>query len=260
MQVDDKVLKIAEEMLKKKPFDQITFAEIANIAGIHWTAVRKQFGSKQMMKAWLQEKQAEQLGSLADTRTRILEAGEHMFSQLGYANASLDKVASTAGLTKGAVYWHFSSKQDLFLAILDHNLTQQLRILPQEVNDIVQGRNPEDALEHWLQSQFNFLNKEEAGAILFLEFVTSSREPEIQAKLRSIHGRIIDGVAVLLKQMQANGLIRTDLDPQSLSMMLDLIMKGTVVEWVIDPERVRLQPLFKTIARGLWRGLAPYEA
>lgn len=92
MSLRERIFEVAEDLSKSKPFDQITFQEIARKAGVHWTTVRRQFGSKEAMRTWLKEKQEKADPSLADTRRRILEAGERMFARLGYVQASLDKV------------------------------------------------------------------------------------------------------------------------------------------------------------------------
>ena len=62
------------------------------------------------------------------TRERILAAAGHVFARKGYMAASLDEVAQAAGMTKGAIYWHFRSKSDLFFALLDFKF--QLNIAP----------------------------------------------------------------------------------------------------------------------------------
>jgi AcrR family transcriptional regulator len=53
-----------------------------------------------------------------DTRQRLLAAAERTFVDHGYAASTLDRIAAAAGFTKGAVYWHFPTKQALFLALL----------------------------------------------------------------------------------------------------------------------------------------------
>ncbi len=95
--------------------------------------------------------------------------------------------------------------------------------------------------------------------MLFLEFVTSSREPDIHAKLQSVHGKILDGVADFMGEMQKKGLVRDSLDAQSISIMIDALMKGVVVEWLIDPKRCNVRTVFHTIARVLWEGLSPRQ-
>lgn len=256
MNVRDKVMAAAEKILKTKPYDQITFAEIAKEAGVHWTAVRRHFGGKPQMREWLQAKQAEER-RFADTRTRILEAGQRMFAEFGYAKASLDKVAAVAGMTKGAVYWHFSSKHDLFLAILEHSLQQQLRQLPAMIEQLFAASDPEAALAEWLQAQFDCLERESGGSMLFLEFITSSREPDVREKLREVHSRILDGVSAILEKMQQKGAISARLDPSSISLTIDALLKGYVIEWLIDPDRCESKVLIQTIAKLLWKGLEP---
>jgi len=256
MTVRDKVMAAAEKILNMKPYDQITFAEIAKEAGVHWTAVRRHFGGKRQMREWLKAKQAEE-SRFADTRTRILEAGQRMFAELGYANASLDKVAAAAGLTKGAGYWHFSSKQDLFLAILEHSLEKQLRQLPGQTERLLSADDPETALAEWLQAQFECLERESGGPRLFLEFIASSREPDVRMKLREVHGRIIDGASAMIEELQRKGAVSARLDPHAVSLAIDALLKGYVVEWLIDPGRCESKSLFRTIAGLLWKGLEP---
>lgn len=259
MNVKDKIIQAAEKLARKLPFDQITYAEIAKEAGVHWTTVRRHLGSKEEMKVWLKDMQAVHNESFMDTRTRIMKAGVKIFAELGYHQASLDKVAAEAGLTKGAVYWHFSSKQDLFLAILDYQLSRQLRVLPSEIEQMLKADDPVLALSEWLSSQLCALEGEEGKSMLFLEFVTSSREPEVREKLKAIHGKILDGVALFMEEMQKKGWVRADLDPRAISVMTDALLKGLVVEWLVDPDRIKLKTLFQTISKVLWHGMLPQK-
>lgn len=66
----------------------------------------------------------------AETRLKILDAAERMFFEHGVTQTSLEQIAEAAGVTRGAIYWHFSNKVDLFRA-----LHERVR-LPQE--DIVE--------------------------------------------------------------------------------------------------------------------------
>ncbi|RYF70416.1 MAG: TetR family transcriptional regulator, partial [Comamonadaceae bacterium] len=53
------------------------------------------------------------------TRTRLLDAAEQVFYQKGVSRASLNDIACEAGATRGAIYWHFKDKGDLFNAMMD---------------------------------------------------------------------------------------------------------------------------------------------
>lgn len=60
-----------------------------------------------------------------DTAARILAAAEALFLRRNYADVTVDQVAAAAGLTKGAVYHHFLSKEQLYLAMLHHDLAEK---------------------------------------------------------------------------------------------------------------------------------------
>ena len=51
------------------------------------------------------------------TREAILDAAEKVFYERGVARSTLEEVARVAGVTRGAIYWHFRDKLDLFLTL-----------------------------------------------------------------------------------------------------------------------------------------------
>ena len=53
------------------------------------------------------------------TREALLDAAEHVFQQHGVSRTSLTEIAKAAGLTRGAIYWHFKDKADLVTAMMD---------------------------------------------------------------------------------------------------------------------------------------------
>jgi AcrR family transcriptional regulator len=66
-----------------------------------------------MVERWTRERRLER------TRSLLLDAAEEVFAEKGFTPATLDDIASTAGYTKGAIYKHFTTKEDLFLAVSD---------------------------------------------------------------------------------------------------------------------------------------------
>ena len=66
-----------------------------------------------MVERWTRERRLEH------TRSLLLDAAEEVFAEKGFMAASLDDIASAAGYTKGAIYKHFTAKEDLFLAVSD---------------------------------------------------------------------------------------------------------------------------------------------
>jgi AcrR family transcriptional regulator len=62
----------------------------------------------------------------AQTRARLLEAAASVYAKRGFSGATLEEVAAEAGFTKGAVYAHFGSKENLLLALLEEHLASQI--------------------------------------------------------------------------------------------------------------------------------------
>ncbi|TBU90947.1 TetR family transcriptional regulator [Phytopseudomonas dryadis] len=62
------------------------------------------------------------------TRTAILTAAEVLFLEKGVAHTSLEHIAKQAGVTRGAVYWHFQNKAHLF-----HDMLNQVRLPPEQL-------------------------------------------------------------------------------------------------------------------------------
>src|SRR5580692_11482890 len=57
-----------------------------------------------------------------ETQAKILNAAESIFSEQGFEKTQLEEVAARAGYTRGAIYAHYSSKEDLFLALMEHRV------------------------------------------------------------------------------------------------------------------------------------------
>jgi AcrR family transcriptional regulator len=65
-------------------------------------------------------------GRRAQTRAALLEAAARVYARRGFAGATLEEVAAEAGFTKGAVYAHFGSKENLLLALVEEYLAGQM--------------------------------------------------------------------------------------------------------------------------------------
>ncbi len=81
------------------------------------------------------------------THERLLDAAADIFSRRGFHAASVEEVAEAAGFSKGAVYSNFASKDDLFLALLDRHLAQELgavarRVTPGDADETAAASHP----------------------------------------------------------------------------------------------------------------------
>ncbi|GLR12704.1 TetR family transcriptional regulator [Chitinimonas prasina] len=71
----------------------------------------------------------------AETREQLLDAAERVFHAKGVSRATLDDIARDAGLTRGAVYWHFDNKTAIFTAMCDRVSLPMQAMLDAQVAD-----------------------------------------------------------------------------------------------------------------------------
>jgi AcrR family transcriptional regulator len=86
---------------------------------------------------------------------------------------------ASAGLTKGAVYWHFAGKSDLFLALLEESSKQQARALPEAVRCFTVTDDSVGDLAAVLTDQFAACKENRDWPRLFLEFSASAGPPRV---------------------------------------------------------------------------------
>jgi TetR/AcrR family acrAB operon transcriptional repressor len=103
-----------------------------------------------------------------ETRQSILCAAERVFYDKGVAEATLEDVARAAGVTRGAIYWHFANKTELLIALHDCVPLPQEDMLPEEVE--ANARDPLGAMERkcvaWLADIANDERRQRIYTIL----------------------------------------------------------------------------------------------
>src|SRR5918911_677352 len=75
--------------------------------------------------------------------TGILEAARKVFAKKGFSNATVDDIASAAGVAKGTVYLYYESKRDIYFAALKFGIEQMHSLLREELNKV---STPEEKL------------------------------------------------------------------------------------------------------------------
>lgn len=131
-----------------------------------------------------------------NTHRALLDAAERCFQEVGYPGATLDAIAAEAGFTKGAVYWHFRSKEALFIELLAEGMKRNSgdaeRIL------ILLAQNParlDQEFGKWID-EFDARNK---VPLLALEMdLESRRNPSFSALLDEVVGKQHDAVSRIL--------------------------------------------------------------
>ena len=117
----ERLIQATKILTEERPFDDITIEDIIKTAELSRPAFYYHFaGGKEELRAELINQGLLDQAPTHDTRLAILEAAVRIFSRSGVSAATLEDIAAEAGVTRGALCWHFHSKDDLLTEIIQH--------------------------------------------------------------------------------------------------------------------------------------------
>jgi AcrR family transcriptional regulator len=172
----------------------------------------------------------------AETRERVMAAAVEVFADRGIAASSLTEIAAAAGLTKGAIYSNFSSKDELVLAIMEEHVVSRLR-------DAIAAFDAADDLDlavHDLaDSLAQAIHSDAVWQHLFFEYCTlARRDPVLHAGLRDRRREGRAAVARAIERIFIAYNIDSPLTAEELSIAGLAISNGLSIESGIDPDAV----------------------
>ena len=120
----------------------------------------------------------------AETRAKLLAAASQLLTEQGFENTQLEEVAARAGYTRGAIYAHYTSKEDLFLELLRERIERQLAELRAVLGSEPSTAKRLEKFRGWMTHQI----ADPLWPILTLEFqLYALRRPSARAKLQGMY-------------------------------------------------------------------------
>ncbi|MDI7862166.1 TetR family transcriptional regulator [Rhizobiaceae bacterium n13] len=176
-----------------------------------------------------------------ETRQNIILAAERVFYEKGVANSSLEDVAAVAGVTRGAIYWHFASKTDLFLAVYQHVPLPQRDML--EFESVATGENALVELEKAACDWLELLSVDEQRQRMLTILLRTNYSEEFQNVLRA-QLELDDFHTVHLvkafEQARLQGRLSEGWTPESATSAVRWLIKGMCTEWLLFGKRFDL--------------------
>jgi AcrR family transcriptional regulator len=166
-----------------------------------------------------------------ETRSKILSSAIKLFSTHGYNAASVDDLCRDAGISKGAFYHHFKTKQDLFLALLDGWL--------QTIDNAIEASRELTAPETFMRITEAFpyiFDTAGEGLPMFLEFwLQASRDEKIwQASIKPYRRYHKHFTALIKKGVDEGSFV--EVDPELTSRMIVSTAMGLLLQSLMDPK------------------------
>jgi AcrR family transcriptional regulator len=172
----------------------------------------------------------------ARTRAQLIDAAASVFARRGFAAASLDEVADEAGLTKGAVYSNFDSKEELFQVVIDERLNEPMLRLAEDLD--TRGTFAERAMEG-ARMFVDMAQQERDLFLLALEHnIYVARHPEHAPAYSARYREQLAMVADLITEQSKRSGLSLPLAADEMAIAVEALSQGMALQRLADPERV----------------------
>lgn len=162
-------------------------------------------------------------------RAQILAAALGCFSQKGYHAATMDDLVRASGLSKGSLYWHFRSKQDVFLALFEAFEAEMFAAWDAVVAD---ARPALQTLRRFGEIAVASLGGNRMLLHAWTEFLT---HPAARERLAASYRRSRERLAAVLRRGVERGEIR-DLSVDGMAAALTASVEGLLLQAMVDPD------------------------
>lgn len=197
------------------------------------------------------------------TRHKLLDAAEQLFLQRGVSRTSLNDIATAAGTTRGAIYWHFEDKADLFNAMMERvtlPLEQALQSAAQP------GTDAQPPLKALLGNLMLALRATMHDPQTRRVFEIATHKVEYVDELHAVAQRRNECIRdLLLMTEQALTLcsgrqgITLPMSARNAALGLHMLVDGLINNWLMDPQAFDLEEVGEQTLRNYLRGLGLVE-
>jgi TetR/AcrR family transcriptional regulator, acrAB operon repressor len=178
------------------------------------------------------------------TRQRIIDAAREVFLERGVSKSSLEHIASQADVTRGAVYWHFKDKTEIF-----HALRNQVFLpLIDRMDDTLAIESKDDPLTQIENSLCDTIHELNQNIVMRQTYEIMMIKCEYVDEFATVLQQIINNCSGITEKIQlayerANtlGILASNLSPQALALDTHLFFSGLLHMWVKDADGTRFR-------------------
>lgn len=165
--------------------------------------------------------------SAGERQDEIVRVAVELAADRGVDAVTTQDMADVMGLTQGAIFRHFPTKDDIWVAAIGWVRDQLLARVEKAAS---QGEHPLDSLEKIFHAHIGFINKHPAIPRLIFSDELRNKNPLLKQLVQEILGGYEAKIAMLLRSAKEQGLARADLDEQSAATLFIGMIQGLVLQ------------------------------
>jgi AcrR family transcriptional regulator len=187
-------------------------------------------------------------------KERLFVAAGRVFANRGYHGSSVDEIVNAAGVTKGALYGHFASKQDLFIALLEDRIGGPAVALAELSETVLPGEGIAESVGQGLST---LVEEQRDAVLLTFEFwALAVRDPTIRERYTAWLELLTDAVArAVTARHEATGVPLT-MDARDIATGILALGHGLAMRQLAEPDgagATLMTPLLDLLYGGLVR-------
>ena len=179
------------------------------------------------------------------TKVKILDVTMKLFNERGYANTSINEVCRVAKVSKGALYHHFKSKEDLLFTFMDsffEDYYNQMEPLMEK------AKSPSDQIRIMIDISFKFINPEMVNPVFWLSLLNEGKN--IKGRIAGYFDDVYFGFRTELKKLidqgKKSGEFKKDLDSNTIAVIITGVIEGIGIQLLFDTtKRLKLNSIKK---------------
>ena len=187
-----------------------------------------------------------------ERKDQIITAATKVFTKHGFADARMDDIVAESGLSKGALYWYFDSKDAIIVSILD-------QIFDYETTHVREILEREDSakikLEVFVDMTIKDIAKMKPLMPIFFDFWSLSvRKKNINQAMKRYYQNFLDLIEPVIRQGISTGEFRR-VDVKQTTLTIGAVFEGTILMWAYFPEMIDFDKQFRTTLDILLQGI-----
>jgi AcrR family transcriptional regulator len=190
-----------------------------------------------------------------NTAHRILIQAMRIFLEKGYHGTSIDDITRAAGVTKGALYWHFRSKEDLLKKIVEDFERRFLDGLIQAVKD-VKG-DIRDKIEKYFRynAAFSYYNRELCVSFTTLAAELVGAHHGTEAEFKRVYKKYQKFLSHLILQGKKEKVFKKEIDPDLAALIIIAFHDGILIRWFMNQNEIDGEAYVNMFKKIMLRGL-----
>lgn len=185
-------------------------------------------------------------------RKEILDAALQCFSTKGYHETIIDDIVRVSGLTKGAIYWYFKGKRELFIAVIEQHLQEDRNLWEKLLEEYEIG--PDLLIKAGLSYLKHHLDNKWLSPFCAEFLAESYRDEKIREKIDELHNEWRKLVKMAFDRAVQEGKMK-NFDTESLSSTLIALIGGLINQYRIGEEKIDYEKMWTGFSHALLDGI-----